>query len=111
MVKFEMIKDGIAYYVDKNIMTKYPADGWQKVLAGSVAALAINNYAEKLRSSSAVRSFGIISDDGVDIDILAKEIKHRMPSSGIKIDIPMLGEAVFYEADVEDILETIKGRR
>lgn len=111
MTSVEMVKDGVAYYVDRNIMSKYPADGWQKVLAGSVAALAISNYAEKLKNSPAIKALGIVSDDGVDIDTLAKEIKRRISSSGMKVDIPMLGEAVFYETDIDDMLECIKGRR
>ena len=111
MASIEMVKDGVGYYVDKNIMSKYPADGWQKVLAGSVAALAINNYADKLKSNPAIKALGIVSDDGVDIDTLSREIKRRMPTSGIRVDIPMLGEAVFYENDIDDMLECIKGRR
>lgn len=111
MISIDMMKDGICYYVDKNIMSKYPSDGWQKVVAGSVTALAINNFAEKIRHNPDIKALGLISDEGVDIDTLAMEIKRRMPSSGIRVSIPMLGDAVFYEADINDMVETMKGRR
>lgn len=111
MVSFEMAKDGIAYYVDKNIMSRYPADGWQKLLAGSVMAMTINNYVEKIKGNPIAKTIGIVSDEGFEIEPLAAEIKRRMPSSGIRVSIPMLGEALFREADIDDIVETIKGRR
>lgn len=111
MVSIDMIKDGAAYYVDRNIMSKYPADGWQKVIAGSVTALAMNNFVEKVRRNLDIRALGLVSDEGVDIDALAMEIKRRMPSGGLRVNIPMLGEATFYEADINDMVETMKGRR
>ena len=111
MVSIDRIKDGAAYYVDRNIMSRYPADGWQKVIAGSVTALTINNFAEKIRNNPDIKALGLISDEGIDVDTLAMEIKRRMPPGGMRVSIPMLGEAVFYESDINDIVEVMKGRR
>lgn len=111
MVSFETAKDGIAYYADKNIMSRYPADGWKKLLAGSVMAVAIGSCVDKIKTNPLARATGIASDEGLELEPLAAELKRRIPSGGLKVDIPMLGEAVFREADVDDILETIKGRR
>ena len=111
MVSFETAKDGIAYYIDRNIMSRYPADGWQKLLAGSIVAITLNNYADKLRYSPIAKTIGIVTDEGFEIEPLAAEIKRRIPSNGIRVSIPMLGEALFREADIDDIVETIKGRR
>jgi hypothetical protein len=111
MVSIDMVKDGAAYYVDRNIMSKYPVDGWQKVVAGSVTAMAINSFAEKIRHNPDIKALGLISDEGIDIDSLAMEIKRRMPNSGLRVTIPMFGEAVFYEADINDLVEVMKGRR
>lgn len=111
MISIDMIKDGAAYYVDRNIMSKYPVDGWQKIVVGSVTAMAINNFAEKIRHSPEIKALGLISDEGIDVDNLAMEIKRRMPASGLRVNIPMLGEAVFYEADINDLVEVMKGRR
>lgn len=111
MVTIDMIKNGVAMYLDENIMSKYPSGGWQKVLAGSVAAVAINNYADKLRDNAAVQAIGLMDNGQVDIDMLAEEVKQRIPPGGMHVSIPMLGDAVFHGADIDDLVETIKGRR
>lgn len=111
MIPFNVAKDGIAYYVDKNILSKYPVEGWQKIVIGSLVAISIENYVLKLQTSPAAKAIGLVSDNGIDIDPFAAEMKKRMPSTGVRVMIPMLGEAHFNVNDIDDIVETIKGRR
>ena len=49
MVSIDMVKDGAAYYVDRNIMSKYPVDGWQKVVAAITvfSGVVIVSYSKK----------------------------------------------------------------
>lgn len=108
MVTFEKIEMGIGRFIDDEIVGRLPGGSWQKPVFSAVAIFAIKGYVGKLKDNAFLKGAGIVTEEGVNIEAFAEELKKTMPINGIKVEIPMLGEATFVPADVDALLRKIR---
>lgn len=111
MVAISKIEQGIAAYLDSELMPKLPNTGIEKVLAGTAMSLVISRSGKILdgyKNNKAVKMLGLMDADGnVDVDVLAEELKKNIPAEGVKIDVPIIGTMTFHKEDVDKLHEYI----
>ena len=108
MVTFDKVEKGVGRFIDEEVMGKLPSSSWQRPVFSAVAIFAIKGYIGKLKDNAFLKGAGIVTEEGVNIEAFAEELKKTMPISGMKVDIPMLGEATFVPSDVDALLRKIK---
>jgi hypothetical protein len=111
MVSISSIEQGFANYLDTELMTKLPQNGFQKVIAGTVISLTIRKSGaiiSSLKDNSFVKMLEVMDEDGnVDIDTLKDEFKKQMPDAGVKVDVPYIGVMTFKKNDVDKLYDYI----
>lgn len=111
MVTINKIEQGIAAYLDGELMPKLPSTGIEKVLAGTALSLAIRKSGgilEGYKDNKAMQMLGVMDVEGnVDVDILAEELKKNIPAEGVTIDIPIIGTLIIKSEDVDKLHEYI----
>lgn len=111
MVSIDKIEQGVAAYLDSELMPQLPTNGVQKVIAGTAISLLIKRSGmilESYKNNQLVKMLGIMDSEGnVDVDILAEELKKNMPKEGVKVDVPVIGTLTFKENDIEKLYEYI----
>ena len=108
MIPIEKATRGIVAYLDNELMTQLPNDSLKKVGFGLFAALVARDPMKIIGSFVSIdilQALGIISADGnaVDIDLLRDELKKRIPTEGVKMNIPLLGTATFTAYDIDKL--------
>ena len=110
MVSIEQVQNGIANYIDAEIVAKMT--GWQKWAVGTAAGVVLQRAPklyEQARSHPLIQAMGLIDGEGmIDADTLHKELKVQAQSGPISVDIPMAGTVKFSEADVDKLFAMIK---
>lgn len=111
MVTVDKIEQGVANYLDAELMPQFQGNSVEKVIVGTVASLLIRRTGtiiEGYKDNKLVKMLGIIDDNGaIDADILAEEVKKNIPKEGIKIDVPILGLLTFHKDDVDKLYDYI----
>lgn len=111
MVSIGKIEQGVAAYLDTEVMPKFPNSGFEKVLAGTAMSIIIRRsgrIVESYKDNKAVQMLGLMDSEGnVDIDILAEELKKNFPKDGMKVDVPIIGSMTFHKEDVDKLHEYI----
>ena len=112
MVHVKHVEEGLAKYLDKELITKLPDDGIQRLVAGTAISILIkrlSNIVSELKDNKVIQLLDIIDEDcNIDIEVLRDEIKENIPSGGLHIDLPMIGMMTLHKADVDDIYEHIR---
>lgn len=113
MVSIDKIEQGVAHYLDGELMPQLQNNGWEKVLVGTAASLAIRKsgaIAAGYKDHKLVKMLGIMDEKGnVDVEALATELKKNIPKEGFKVDIPIVGTMTFHKDDVDKLYEYIMG--
>lgn len=113
MVTIDQIENGVAAYLDAELMPQMQENGLQKVLIGTVLGIAVKRGSSlilPLRDNPVVKMLEIIDDEGnVDLETLKTEFKKNVPDSGFVLELPMLGKMTFHRADVDKLYEYITG--
>lgn len=111
MVTIKQIEQGIAAYLDEELMPKLPTSGIEKVITGTALSLFIRRSGtilEGYKNNKTIQMLGVMDADGnVDIDLLAEELKKNFPENGMKVDIPIIGGMTFHKEDVDKLYEYI----
>lgn len=111
MVTIDKIEKGVAAYLDSELMPQLPETGIQKVIVGAAMSILIRRFGtilESYKDNQLVKALGVMdSDGGVDIDILAEELKNNMPKEGVKVDVPVIGAITFKKSDIDKLYEYI----
>ena len=109
MVSLEQIQNGIADYIDTEIVAKM--SGWQKWAVGTAAAVILQRVpeiVEQAQNNPLIKAMGVVDSDGmVDLDILHKELKAQAHTGPITTSIPMIGPIKFSEEDVDKLYTLI----
>lgn len=111
MVTMKQIEQGVAAYLDTELMPQLPSTGLEKVLAGTAISLFIRRSGTILdgyKNNKTVQMLGIMDAEGnVDVDLLASELKKNIPDEGVKVEVPMIGSMTFHKEDVNKLHEYI----
>lgn len=111
MVSIDKIEQGVAAYLDAEVMPQLPSSGFEKVLAGTAMSLIIRRSGAILdgyKNHKAVQMLGLMDAEGnVDVEILAEELKKNIPKDGMKVDVPLIGGMTFHKEDVDKLYEYI----
>jgi len=107
MVSIDKIQRGAARYLDAEIMPKAEGkDKWIISAAGTLYLARLPALIQALKSKEAIALLGIISEDGmsVDLDAIMSSIKPAARQAPATIKIPFGGAISFTEGDI-DILK------
>ena len=107
MVSIDNIKQGLADYLDAELMPQLKTSGVERVVIGTAASLLITragNIVEGYKDNKLVKMLGIMDDEGnVDIDTLVTEVKKNITKDGIRVEVPVLGTLTFHREDVDKL--------
>lgn len=111
MTPVNKIGQGIASYIDTELIPQLQKNGVERVIVGTVASLVIQK-AETIvggyKDNSLVKMLGIMDEKGdVDIDIITEELKKNIAKEGFVIDIPIVGTLTFHKEDVDKLYKII----
>lgn len=113
MVSVVQIKNGVSRYVDSEILPGMVDAGYKKIIFATGVSILLNRIdiaLDKLKENPILKALDIFDKNGnVDIDIIAKELRKNIPQSGLRVELPFIGELVFYESDIEVIHNYIVG--
>lgn len=111
MVSIDKIEQGVANYLDSELMPQLQNNGFEKIIIGTVASLLIRKTGtiiEGYKDNKLVKMLGIMDDNGnVDVDTLMEEVKKNMPKEGVKIDVPVIGMLTFHKEDVDKLYDYV----
>lgn len=112
MTDYNTIKQGLAAYLDTELMPLIPAsEKGKKFATGIILSLAIkkfDNLAEAFGQKYMLKDIGIITADGVDLDTLKEVVISNIPADGITLNIAMLGDMTIHKEDINKLYATIK---
>lgn len=107
MVSVDKIEQGVADYLDAELMPQIKGDGFEKVVVGTATSLLIRRSGkiiEGYKDNKFVKMLGIMDDEGnVDVETLKDELKKNISKDGVKVDIPVIGTLTFHKEDVDKL--------
>lgn len=111
MVAIDKVEQGVAAYLDSELMPQLPKSGFEKVLAGTAISLVIRrsrNILEGYKNNKTIQMLKLMDENGnVDVDVLAEELKKNIPQEGVKVEVPLIGALTFRKEDVDKLYEYI----
>lgn len=103
MINISQIKSGLAKYVDCELLPNM--QGLNKAIFATGATILFNkldSVIDKYRTNDILKTLEIFDTEGnVNIELIATEFAKNIPSTGLALDFPILGQLVLYPADVE----------
>lgn len=111
MVSIDKIEQGVANYLDAELMPQFQSNGLEKVIVGTVVSLAIHKSGAIIggyKDNKFVKMLGIMDENGdVDVEVLSQELKKNISKEGVKVDIPIIGTLTFHQEDVDKLYDYI----
>ncbi|MDE7424992.1 MAG: hypothetical protein K2N51_15095 [Lachnospiraceae bacterium] len=111
MTTIDKIEQGVADYLDAELMPKLQSNGIEKVIVGTAVSLLIRKSGaiiEGYKENKLVKMLGIMDEAGnVDVDILVEELKKNISKDGVKVDIPIIGTLTFHKEDIDKLYNYI----
>lgn len=113
MVSINRVSEGVAKYMDAELMTKLPANGWERVVVGAAIGIAVKKserVVNMLRENGIVKALGVIAEDGsVDVDALKEAVLEQVNKQGFAEigGIPIIKKIKFRAEDVEKLYQYI----
>lgn len=111
MVSIDKIEQGVANYLDGELMPQLQGNGIERVIIGTAASLMIRKSGaiiESYKDNKLVQMLGIMDEKGnVDVDTLVEEVKKNISKDGIKVEVPMIGTLTFHKEDVDKLYDYI----
>lgn len=111
MVNIEQVKNGVARYVDDELVSKM--NGLNRWIVGGVAGVAIiraEAIFKHLKEHPFIKMLEIVDEnDMIDIDIIYREFLRQARRGEAIINIPLIGETKFNDHDIELLYKHIMG--
>lgn len=113
MVSVNKIKDGLAAYLDAELMPQLQKGSWQSIVVGTAVGVIISRTDKliaSLKNSQLAQTVEVIDSDGsVDIDTIRDMLKAQIEKQGsLTIEnVPILKKLVFRAEDVDKAYEFI----
>ena len=109
MYSQEQVVSGLITYIKNEVLPMLPTSA--KLLAGAALLHNAGRLPELLQNSS-LKTIGLISDSGIDVDLWAQDLKRSMDefcSGRAEIQIPMLSPIIITSSDIDTLKRYIKG--
>ena len=109
MVSMQQIEQGVARFIDTELAPKIPADGPNGPVKrfGFLVALT---YSIKSKVPAVLTAMGAVDEGGnVDLDGVIDAAKSRVPEAGLRVQVPVIDELIFYPADIDLLRRYIEG--
>lgn len=114
MTNIEVIKTGLAEYLDKELMPLVPQNhGTKRFALSFIFSLLIskmNKIVEDMSSNWLIETSGIASGDEVDLDLIYNSAIEYFPEEGVTLPLPIIGDMIFKKEDVTCLYDTIKNK-
>ena len=109
MVSMAQIENGLCKFIDNELAPKIPADGQNGGLR-RIGFLVGLTYMIHKQTPSVLATMGAVDENGnVDVDGLMLAVKKFVPEDGLRVQVPVVSELVFYPSDAEQIKSYIIG--
>ena len=109
MVNVNKVKNGIAKYLDAEVINKLP--GWKSWVFGAGAILIISKadaLIDQFKDHPMVKAMGIMDGDMIDIEALHSAFRKQAQTVGsVDISIPMIGELRMGVQDIDRLYNFI----
>ena len=110
MVTYNQVVNGMAKYIDQEIINKI--QGWQRWALGAGAGIMMNkgaNIFNALKVNPIIKMLEVIDDnDMIDIDTIYTEIRKQAEKGSATFDAPMIGTITLTKDDVDKLYHLIK---
>ena len=109
MVSMAQIENGLTRFIDNELAPKIPVDGNNGGLK-RLGFLVGLTYMVHKQLPTALKTMGAVEPNGdVDMEGLMRAVGKFMPENGLRVQVPVVNELVFYPSDVEQIKSYIMG--
>lgn len=109
MVSMQQIENGLARFIDAELAPKIPADGSNGAVKRLGFLVGVTYMLHK-QLPALLKTIGAVEPNGnVDIEGLIDVIRDRVPGDGLRVQVPVVDELIFYPSDVETIKSYIMG--
>ena len=108
MVDYKQAIDGIARYIDSEIVPKM--DGLQKWIFGTGAGIAMRKADEmfhQFKDHQLLKALDLVKGEDTNIELIYEELIKQANQSAVKIEIPLLGTLSLNKDDIEKIYRII----
>ena len=110
MVTYNQVVNGMAKYIDQEIINKI--QGWQRWALGAGAGIMMNkgtNMFNAFKAHPVVKMLEVIDDnDMIDIDTIYTELRKQAEKGSATFDAPMIGTITLTKDDVDKLYRLIK---
>lgn len=110
MVTYNQVVNGMAKYIDQEIINKI--QGWQRWALGAGAGIMMNkgtNMFNAFKAHPVVKMLEVIDDnDMIDIDTIYAELRKQAEKGSATFDAPMIGTITLTKDDVDKLYRLIK---
>lgn len=113
MVTISQIETGAVKFIDAEIAPKIPVNvpngQLKKVAFLAGAAYAVHKNVQQYARHPMLAQLGALDEAGnVDLDGILDAARSAVPDTGVKVDVPILGDLTFYAEDLERLAAYIK---
>ena len=109
MVSMVQVENGLTRYIDNELAPKIPADGQNGGLK-RIGFLVGLTYMVHKQMPTLLKTMGAVDQNGdVDMEGVMMAVKKFMPPDGLRVQVPVVNELIFYPGDVEQIKSYIMG--
>ena len=109
MISMAQVENGLTRYIDNELAPKIPADGQNGGLK-RIGFLVGLTYMVHKQMPALLRTMGAVDQNGdVDMEGVMMTVKKFMPPDGLRVQVPVVDELIFYPGDVEQIKAYIMG--
>lgn len=109
MVSMAQVENGLTRFIDNELAPKIPADGQNGGLK-RLGFLVGLTYMVHKQMPAVLKTMGAVDPSGnVDMEGVMLAVKKFMPEDGLRVQVPVVNELVFYPNDVEQIKSYIMG--
>ena len=113
MVTINQMEAGAAKYIDAEIAPRIPTNipngQLKKAVFLAGATYVIHKNIQQYAAHPMLAQLGAMDEDGnIDLDGILDAARNAVPDTGLKVNVPILGDLTFYTEDLERLAAYIK---